>query len=307
MRILVTGACGFAGRHLVAELLAHRHAPVVLDLAEPPPGIFPADVPCHQGDLADAGALRRLVAEVQPEGCIHLAGLAFVPLGWSDPARMFQVNLLGTVNLLEALRRSAPQARLLLISSAEVYGRNLPAGPLGEDAPLAPDNPYALSKAAAEQMALMYCRRYALPALAARPCNHIGPGQSGDFVVPAFAAQLRAMTAGTRPPVMKVGNLDSRRAFLDVRDVARAYRLLLERGVPGQAYNVAGGGELSLRAVLESLCRVAGVQPAIEVDPALFRPTDRLPLLDAARLERATGWRPQIPLSDTLRDILAGA
>ncbi len=258
-------------------------------------------------DLADAAQLQQAVAEIQPEGCIHLAGLAFVPIGWSDPARMMQANLIGTINLLEALRRGAPQARLLLISSAEVYGRALPPAPLTEDAPLLPDHPYALSKSAAEGMAFLYERRYGLPALAARPCNHIGPGQAGDFAVPSFAAQLREMVAGKRPPVMQVGNLDSRRVFLDVRDVARAYRLLMESGVPGQAYNVAGGEEVSIRGVLDMLCRAAGIQPRVEIDPARFRPTDRLPLLEGARLERATGWRPQIPLEETLRDIMARA
>ncbi len=306
MRILVTGACGFAGRHLVAELLAHGHDPAALDLAAPP-SAFPPSVLYRRADLADAAQLHQAVAEIQPEGCIHLAGLAFVPIGWSDPARMMQVNLIGTINLLEALRRGAPHARLLLISSAEVYGRTPPSAPLTEDAPLQPDHPYALSKSAAESMAFLYERRYGLPALAARPCNHIGPGQSGDFVVPSFAAQLREMAAGKRPPVMQVGNLDSRRVFLDVRDVARAYRLLMESGVPGRAYNVAGGDERSIREVLDMLCRAAGIQPRVEVDPARFRPTDRLPLLDGARLERATGWRPQIPLEETLRDIMARA
>ncbi len=306
MRILVTGACGFAGRHLVAELLAHRHDPVALDLAGRPPG-FPPAVSCRRGDLADAAQLQQAVAEIQPEGCIHLAGLAFVPIGWSDPARMMQANLIGTINLLEALRRGAPQARLLLISSAEVYGRQPLPAPLTEDAPLQPENPYGLSKSAAEGMAFLYERRYGLPAMVARPCNHIGPGQAGDFAVPSFAAQLREMAAGRCPPLLKVGNLDSRRVFLDVRDVARAYRLLLERGVPGRAYNVAGGEEVAIREVLDLLCRAAGLQPRLEVDPARFRPTDRLPLLDGGRLARETGWRPQIPLAETLRDILAGA
>ena len=287
MRILVTGACGFVGRHLVAELLAHRHDPVALDLSARP-AEFPAAVSYYRGDIADAGQLRQVVAEIRPEGCIHLAGLAFVPIGWSDPARTMQVNLIGTINLLEALRHSAPEARLLLISSAEVYGRKSLSAPLTEDAPLQADNPYALSKSAAESMTFLYGRRYGLPVMAARPCNHIGPGQSGDFVIPSFAAQLRKMVSGACPPLMKVGNLDSLRVFLDVRDVVRAYRLLLEGGIPGQAYNVAGGEEKSIREMLELLCQAADVQPRLEVDPARFRPTDRLPLLDASRLTRAS-------------------
>jgi GDP-4-dehydro-6-deoxy-D-mannose reductase len=304
MRILVTGACGFVGRHLVAELLAHRHEPVALDLGECPAD-FPATVSYHRGDIANAGQLRQAVAEIRPEGCIHLAGLAFVPIGWSDPARMMQVNLIGAINLLEALRHGAPEARLLLISSAEVYGRKSLSAPLTEDAPLQPDNPYALSKSAAESMVFLYGRSYGMPTMAARPCNHIGPGQSADFVISSFAVQLRKMASGACPPVMKVGNLDSLRMFLDVRDVVRAYRLLLEDGIPGQAYNVAGGEEKSIREMLELLCQAADVQPRLEVDPARFRPTDRLPLLDASRLTRETGWRPQIHIAQTLRDIMA--
>ena len=174
MRILVTGACGFVGRHLVAELLAHRHEPVALDLGECPAD-FPATVSYHRGDIANAGQLRQAVAEIRPEGCIHLAGLAFVPIGWSDPARMMQVNLIGAINLLEALRHGAPEARLLLISSAEVYGRKSLSAPLTEDARC---NLIILTPCL-NPLLRAWCFFTGDPMDAddaARPCNHIGRG-----------------------------------------------------------------------------------------------------------------------------------
>lgn len=304
MRVLVTGAAGFVGRHVRQHLREHGHAPAGLDVAWPA-GAAGADDAV--ADLREPAALGAAVRRAHPDGCVHLGGIAFVPMGWRDPQQVFDINLIGTLNLLEALRREAPAARALVIGSAEVYGRAGGAGGLTEDAPLEPSSLYAVSKLAAEMTALLYHRRYGLPVMIARPGNHIGPGQSLQFVASSFAAQLADIRLGRREPVMRVGDLDARRDFTDVRDVVRAYRLILERGRPGACYNVASGVMRPVRDILEGLIAAAGVRPRIEVDPALCRPREERPPLNSARLRDELGWQPAIPMADSLRDIFADA
>lgn len=302
MRVLVTGAHGFVGHHMVAELRAAGHQAVRLSRPQDCPHPGPDDL---LADICDAPRLAEAVRDTRPDGCIHLAGIAFVPTGWTQPELVFDVNVLGTLNLLEAFRQHAPRARLLTISSALIYGNKDHGGVLTEDSPFAPESLYSVSKLAADLNTLLYARRYGLAAMSARPCNHIGPGQSTDFVVSSFAQQVADIAAGRHEPLMKVGNLESLREFMDVRDVARAYRLILERGQAGHGYNVTTGRIVKIGYVLEQLCRQAGVQPRIEINPARFRPTDAQPRLSAARLERETGWRPERRLEDTLADIYA--
>lgn len=302
MRILVTGARGFAGRHLTRRLREAGHDVAATDA--PPLSGDPGDscLPC---DLRDAGAVDRLVSQTAPEACVHLGGIAFVPLGWTDPELVFSVNLIGTVYLLEAFRKQAPAARLLVVASAEIYGRDAAGAEIDEDAPARPDNLYALSKLAADQTALLYARRYSMPVMTARPGNHIGPGQSPQFVTASFAAQLARMAMGRQAPILKTGNLDAIRDFTDVRDVARAYQLLLECGVPGEAYNISSGRFVAIRAMLDLLCTVSGIRPRIETDPALFRPADPPPPVNSGKLRKHTGWSPEIQLETTLRDLYA--
>jgi GDP-4-dehydro-6-deoxy-D-mannose reductase len=245
------------------------------------------------------------VAELKPDGCIHLAGIAFVPQGWSDPDLVFAVNLGGSVNILEALRAEAASARVLVVTSAEVYGRRPAPHPLREDAPLEPSNLYAVSKLAADLTALLYARRYGMHVMTARPQNHIGPGQSSQFVAQSFAEQLAALKEQPGEPVIRVGNLDSCRDFTDVRDVARAYRRLLEDGRSGEAYNIASGRGVRVRELLDHLCTESGVTPRIETDPDRYRPTDDPPMLDITKIREHTGWQPEIALSQTLKDVYA--
>lgn len=304
MRVLVTGARGFVGHHVVTEFAAHGHEVLALTRPEDCPQPGPSD---FLADICDAPAVAAAVRDLRPEACLHLAGIAFVPMGWSRPELVFEVNLVGTLNLLEAFRAHAPAARLLVVSSSQIYGSAPSPEPLTEEAPAAPDSLYGVSKLAADLNSLLYARRYGMPVMTARPCNHIGPGQSTEFVASSFAQQLVAIAAGRREPVMKVGNLDSEREFMDVRDVARAYRLVIERGRAGQAYNVSTGRFVRIGYLLEKLAEYAGVRPRIEVDPARFRPTDVQPRLSAARIERDTGWRPTFALEQTLADIFAAA
>ncbi len=301
MKVLVTGALGFAGRHMLAELRQNGHEPLPVDLpaavaAQPQAGVV-------AGDIMDAAGFRALVAAHRPDACVHLGGLSFVPLSWERPADYFQVNGQGVFHVLEALRLEVPAARALVVTSAEVYGRFASTFVVHEDSPLAPTNPYAIAKVAADHLTRLYARHYQLPYLVARPQNHIGPGQATSFVAASFAEQVARIAVGRATPVIRVGDLNAERDFTDVRDVVRAYRLLLERGRPGEAYNIAATRPVRVRALLDLFCQIAGVQPRIEVESARVRPTDHPPVLSNEKLRVELGWQPQFTLEQSLRDI----
>jgi len=299
MNILVTGSLGFVARHLIPELEQAGHAVIRHDI-EYREG-------CHYCDLRDKDASRKLIRTLKPDACVHLAGIAFVPMGWQDPELVYSVNLMGTLNLLEAFRHERPDARVLVVSSSLIYRNNGPEQRLDEQAYMYPPDIYASSKIAADLTALGYAARYGMPVMTARPINHIGPGQSPQFVTASFAVQLKGMAGAGKPGTLHVGNLESRRDFVDVRDVVRAYRLLVERGQAGEPYNIATGRLHTIREVLDRLCAIAGVQPGIEIDPGLYRPTDASPLMDISKIRAQTGWEPRIPLERTLRDLYAAA
>ncbi len=302
MRVLVTGGCGFVGRHLVSDLAAHDCDVVVVDLdVDAPPPETTAAIPA---DLRDTEAVVEVVKAVQPEAVVHLGAMAFPPDGGRSAGRMLEVNVAGTVNVLEAIRANVPECTVLVVSSSHVYTFTDSDRLVTEDSQLGPVGLYGISKAAADIASLGFAEQYGLRVLVARPDNHTGPGQSRRFVVPSFVAQVREIAAGRTAPRMFVGNLDCRRAFMDVRDVARAYRLLLERGEPGNAYNVSTGQLIKVGDLLESICRLAGVTPRIEVDPGRYRPTDSAPVLDTTKLRRRTEWEPRYRLDRTLRDML---
>ena len=255
-------------------------------------------------DVRDPDSIASVLADVAPDAVLHLGGIAFVPLGWTQPQRVFHVNTIGTLNVLDAVRQHRPSARILVVTSAEVYGSHPAPAPLAEDAPYRPDNIYGVAKAAADHAALLYAAHHRLDVMVARPSNHIGAGQSKDFVSSSFASQLAAIAAGGAP-LMRVGNLDQRRDFTDVRDVARAYVLLLDRGHAGLAYNIASGHLMPVRDLLDGLCAVAQVRPQVEIDPALFRPDENRPSYDTARIRAHVGWEPEIPLRQTLEAVYA--
>ncbi len=299
MRVLLTGADGFVGGHTREALIDAGHE--VVCLVEPGRRSAP---PSETADLRSPDAVKHAVETIRPEGCIHLGGIAFVPKGWSDPDLVFDVNTNGTLHLLEALRTHAPACRTVVVTSAEVYGRDPRPRPIREDDPTEPATLYGVSKLAADQMARLYAKRYNMQVMTARPQNHIGPRQSADFVAVAFARQLLDIAAGRQPPHMRVGNLDSTRDFSDVRDVARAYRLLTEAGVAGEAYNIAAGRQVRIRDLFDLLCECAGTHPEVEIDPDRYRPTDAAPDLDIGKIADHVGWQPRIPLRQTVQDLV---
>ncbi len=295
MRVLLIGASGFVGRWLAAELGRGGHTLIELPL---------------EIDVVDADALAPAIAAARPDAVAHLAAVAFAPDAAADPVRSFDVAVGGTINVIEGLRRLTAPPVLLVTGSAEVYGTPDPADlPLRETSLLRPRTPYALSKAAQEAVALAYAARFGLRAVVTRSFNHFGPGQRPDFVVPALCRRVHDFANG-RSADIAVGNVDVRRDFADVRDVVRAYRLLLEAGAAGRlasggaVVNVCSGNSFSIRTIIDELAGLAGVYPVVRVDEALVRPHDALEIRgDHALLSEITGWQPQVPLSDTLRDV----
>jgi GDP-4-dehydro-6-deoxy-D-mannose reductase len=294
---LVTGAGGFVGRHVADAVAAGLFGPM-------------AFCPAPEGwDVRDADAVHSLVSTLRPAAVLHLAAQSFVPRSFEAPRETFEINLLGTLNLLQALKAAKFGGRLLYVSSGDIYGK-VPdeALPVDESRKPEPRSPYGVSKFAAEQLCLQWHRSEGLDVVVARPFNHVGPGQGAQFVLPALARQVIAIAQGHQPPVIEAGDIDTTRDFSDVRDVVAAYAALLRAGAPGGTYVVGSGVERRVRDLLEEMCALAGVRPEIRQDPARMRPAEqRRMAANAARLRRDTGWTPVHTLQQTLLDILEDA
>ncbi len=292
MRSLITGGRGFVGQWLAAHLRSLGDVVVAID---------------HEVDVTDPTALLAAVSDARPDAIYHLAALTHVGRSWDEPLRVVEVNVIGTAALLAAARECGSDPRILVTSSAEVYGAVTdPASlPLTEASPLAPLTPYAASKLAAESLVTQARLGHGQRVITVRPFNHIGPGQSPNFAVSALAQRIVEAGRGGAKAI-PVGNLSARRDFTDVRDVVRAYRLLIEADDPADVYNVCTGRDVSIREIAEGLLRLAGTELELEADPALVRPVE-VPVLrgDPARLIRATGWKPELTLDETLADVLA--
>jgi len=261
----------------------------------------------HVGDmLMDLPALKDLFAAAKPDYIFHLAAQAFVPASWADPWSTLENNIRGQLNVLLATIAMDTYPRILVVGSADEYGIVAPEElPIRETNPLRPNSPYAVSKVAQDMLGYQYYASHKLPVVRVRPFNHIGPGQSPAFVTADFAKQVAEAEAGLREPVMRVGNLEARRDFSDVRDIVRGYYLAVSEGEPGQVYNLGAERSYSIREVLDILLALSEVPMTVGSDPARLRPSDVPEIVaDCTRFRSQTGWRAEIPLERSLRDIL---
>ncbi|MGM0534463.1 MAG: GDP-mannose 4,6-dehydratase [Pseudomonadota bacterium] len=297
--LLVTGAGGFVGRHLLAALRRRWPEAALHATTQGEPDGASQGVTWHRLDIRRAGRVNALLARLQPGAIIHLAAQSHVPTSFRQPALTWRVNLQGTLNLLEAVKRQSPASLVVNVGSADMYGGAFRSGePVTEASAFQPLNPYAASKAAADLAAGQYAASEGLRVIRARPFNHTGPGQRDDFVLAAFATQVARIEAGLQPPVVETGNLDAQRDFLDVEDVVGAYLALL--GLPegeqrGQAYNIASGRAVAVGELLDALLARARCPIDHRLDPARQRPADiQAVRADTTALRQATGWRPSI-------------
>ena len=311
MRVLITGISGFVGRHLAEHALAAHPDAELFGLqrwrsAPPPESGSGGRVRLLEGDLLDLPSLQRALRTARPDAIFHLAASSSVAGSWDAPAEMIQVNVMGTLHLLEAVRQLDLGAPVVLACSAESYGlARAEELPIREEQPFRPVSPYGVSKAAVDLLGFQYHQTFRLRTVRMRFFNHCGPRQSSRFVISSLARQVAEVEAGLRPPRIVVGNLDARRDFVDVRDAARAYWLAAERCAAGEAYNVASGRARSIREVLDALLSLSGSAVEVDFDPARTRPSEIGVLVgDASRFRAATGWAPEIPLERTLADTL---
>ncbi len=305
-RVLVTGADGFIASHLIPELRRETDWLITGIGLKPEPSAEAEGFEYLVADLTDYELIKDTLDSCRPDGVFHLAAQPSVHLSWEDPWTTYQVNLLGQVNLMEGLRRLGLEASVHIACSSEEYGKVAPEKmPLVEDAPFNPCSHYAVSKVAQETLGLMYHQAFGWRVLVTRGFNQVGPGQSPDFVVSSFARQIALIEADRCDPVIKVGNLEARRDFTDVRDTVSAYRMVMEKGTPGASYNVCSGTARPIAEILELLLSMSEVGIGVERDPERQRPSD-IPLLvgDNSRLRAETGWGPRIALEQTLRDTL---
>jgi len=303
--VLVTGAAGFAGSHLLDLLLPEQVR--IVALRKPGVGAetqarYP-QIEWLEVELLERDAVRRAVADLGPAAIYHLAGAPHVGQSWKTATDTLAINVLATHHLLDALRTEGLRSRVVIPSSAYVYRPSDHA--LTEDDPIESTSPYAISKIATEMAAARASESDGIPVVIARSFNHIGPRQDPAFFASGVARQIAQIEAGRLAPVIKVGNLEARRDFTDVRDTVRAYRALIDRGVPGTAYNVCSGVAHKVRDLLDHLVSLARVAVSVETDPDRLRPHD-MPLLlgDPSRIRRDTGWEPVVPLARTLGDLL---
>lgn len=292
-RLFITGLSGFVGQHIQSRLALPDSSWELLSAATP-------------YDLTDAGSLVDLWPQV-PDAVIHLAGQTFVPEAFRDPARTLDINLFGTLNLLQALKARGFAGTFLYVGSGDVYGQVAESAlPITELQPPCPRNPYAVSKLSAEFLSLQWGMSEQWPVLVARPFNHIGTGQKDSFVIASAARQINRIKQGLQAPQLEVGDIDVTRDFLDVGDVISAYFALLEKGKPGQVYNICSGREQSIRSLIEQLADLAEVELQLVQDPARMRRADQRRVCGShAKLATATGWAPDITTQQSLRAILS--
>ncbi|MGH7197920.1 MAG: GDP-mannose 4,6-dehydratase [Candidatus Omnitrophota bacterium] len=311
MRVLITGISGFAGGHLAEFLLGRKGVEIYGTMREGSKlnGFpFPKDrIRLRTCDLRDPSAVRAVLSEVKPDRLFHLAGQTFVPDSWKDPGRTFDANVIGELNLFEAARHLGLKTRVHVACSSDEYGAVLPGDlPIDESVPLRPLSPYAVSKAAQDLLAYQYFHSFGFSVVRTRAFSHTGPRQREMFAASSFARQIALVEAGKQKPEIYVGNLEAVRDFSDVRDIVRAYWLALEKGEPGEVYNICSGRGRKIAEVLDALFSMTRARIKIKKDPSRMREADVPALVgDASKFRKRTGWKPAVPFKRTLSDLLS--
>lgn len=309
MKVLITGVTGFVGSHL-AEFLLKKGITVygierwrskkdnVDHLKEKIRFVY-----C---DIRDATAIHEVVFKVKPDRIFHLAAQSFVPTSWLAPAETLTTNIIGELNLFEAVRQAGLKPTIQIACSSEEYGSVHPKElPIKETNLLRPLSPYGVSKVGQDLLGYQYFKTYGLKVVRTRAFNHTGPRRGDVFMTSNFAKQIALIEKGLQPPVISVGNLSPRRDFTDVRDIVRAYWLATEKGKPGEVYNICSGKDYSVRQVLSILLKMSRRKIKVRQDPKRLRPSDVMRLLgDSTKFRKATGWKPEIPFTQTLEDLL---
>ena len=310
-KAFITGITGFAGsflaENLVGEGVYEISGTYLTEESLKNISNIQSKVKIHKVDLQDASTVARIVAEEKPDLIFHLAALTAPGKSFDNPGEFITNNISTQINVLEAVRSAKIEPRILIVSSAEVYGNVRPADlPIDEETELKPVNPYAVSKVACDFLGLQYFLSYKIPIIRVRPFNHIGPRQSPSYVVAAFAKKIAEIEKNSSYGPMKVGNLSAKRDLTDVRDTVWGYRLIIEKGVPGEVYNLGSGRSYEIKYLLDTLLSFSGKKITVESDPALMRPVDVPELVcDNSKIKAATGWEPKIPIQQTLRETLS--
>lgn len=309
-KVLITGASGFVGGWLAEHLLHIGNSEIYgTYLTEDSKEMSPVKdkMTFLQADLSQKDVIEKIISEVKPDEVYHLAALASVASSFKDPVATFHNNIDVEIFLLESLKHvGLTNTRVLIVGSAEVYGYVRPENlPIDEATPLRPANPYAVTKIAQDFLGLQYNISYKMPLIRVRPFNHIGPRQATGFVVADFAKQIAEIEKGKQEPVIQVGNLEAKRDFTDVRDMVKAYALILEKGVPGDAYNIGSGKSVKISEILDTLIGMSTVHIERQVDEAKLRPSDVPEIVcNNTKIRSVTGWNPEIALETTLKDTL---
>ncbi|MFH1407077.1 MAG: GDP-mannose 4,6-dehydratase [Candidatus Omnitrophota bacterium] len=309
-RVLITGITGFVGSYLAEFLLEKKNIEVYgierwrskMENVEH----IKDKLHLHECDIRDASSVSKVMDEVKPQKVFHLAAQSYVPMSWSAPAETLTTNIIGELNIFEAIRELKINPLIQIAGSSEEYGavkeNELPVKETNELRPL---SPYAVSKVGQDLLAYQYYRSYKLNVIRSRAFNHEGPRRGDVFSTSNFAKQIALIEKGKKEPIIYVGNLDAKRDFTDVRDVVKAYWVLLEKCTPGEVYNICSGKAYSIKEMLDMLLSHTKVKPKIQADPARMRPSD-VPVLigDSTKFREKTGWKPEIPFEKTLEDLL---
>jgi len=310
-KVLITGASGFAGYHLIKYLISKKDEKIygtyLEDSSKERLDEFKEELTLEKIDLSKKETVYSLIEKIKPDKIYHLAAFTVPSLSFDSPLEVITNNVSSELNILESLRKQKLfKTRVLITSSADVYGKVKKEDiPINENTPLNPVNPYAVSKIAQDFLALQYFLAYGIESIRVRPFNHIGPGQGPNFVVASFSKKIAEIEKGKRERVINVGNLEAKRDFTDVEDMVRAYDLILEKGKAGDVYNIGSGKAYKIKDILDKLLSFSKKEIKIEVDKALFRPVDEPELrCDYEKLKKLTNWEPLIPIDKTLRETL---